>query len=186
MGNDWKAAWQPMIDAVGTDFSNGKNTPGADVVEKGLIRRFLEPLEFDCELHYDEEVAQKYGYETVIAPYSSLYTWTLPPYWIPGKKLFTSAERNAQPENSPVTPMETDLAPKTTGYFATNIEADYLRPIVVGDRLTRKGEVLLSCIPKETSVGRGAFMVWETKIVNQKDEEIAVFRMETYSYNAHV
>lgn len=67
-----------MIDAVGTDFSDGVRVPGADVVEIGLVRRFLDPLEFDCELHYDTEVAQDHGYADVIAPYSSLLTWTLP------------------------------------------------------------------------------------------------------------
>ncbi|WP_200126736.1 hypothetical protein [Salicibibacter cibarius] len=45
---DWKKDWRPMMDAVGLDFSDGEKTWGADPVEKGAIRRFLEPLEFDC------------------------------------------------------------------------------------------------------------------------------------------
>lgn len=186
MKKDWKSAWQPMIQAIGEDFSNGERATGSDVIEKGAIRKFLEPLEFDCALHYDEATAKEYGYDDVIAPYSSLYTWTLPPYWSPGSdKAFTSAERNAQPTYNPLSDIKTDLAPETTGYFATDIEIDYLQPIVIGDRLSREGQVLLSCVPKETKVGRGAFMVWESKVVNQDDDEIAVIRMGTYSYQPH-
>lgn len=185
MSEDWKVAWQPMIDAIGTDFSDGEVRLGADIVEKGLVRRFLEPLEFDNELHYDESVAKQNGYDDVIAPYSSLLTWTLPPYWNPGEKLFVQDGRDAQPENSPVTATFIDIAPETTGYFWTNVEVDYIKPIVVGDRLTRVGEVLTSCIPKETSVGRGAFLIWESRVVNEQ-EDVAVVRIETFNYNPHL
>lgn len=186
MEEDWKQAWQPMIDAVGSDFKEGIKTPGADDVEKGAVRRFLEPLEFDSPLHYDKSVAKEHGYHDIIAPYSSLLTWTLEPHWTPGTKTFTSADRNAQPAQNPLGDIETgDIAPETTGFFATDLEIDYIRPIVVGDRLTRMGEVLLSCIPKETQVGRGAFMIWESEIYNQLDDLIAKVRIGTYSYNAH-
>src|SRR5699024_4927168 len=182
MTNDWKSDWQPMIEAIGQDFSNGENPSGADEVEKGAIRRFLEPLEFDCALHYDQATAREYGYEDVIAPYSSLYTWTLPPYWRPGsEKAFTSAERNAQPTYNPLSDIKTDLMPEMTGYFATDIEMDYLQPIVVGDRLTRVGKVLLSCVPKETKVVCRAFMVWESKVFNQRHEEFAEITMGPYT-----
>lgn len=186
MKKDWEQAWQPMIDAIGKDFKEGIRTPGADTVEKGAVRRFLEPLEFDSALHYDKSTAVGHGYSDIIAPYSSLLTWTLPPHWKPGTKTFTSAERNAQPDQNPLADIETgDIAPETSGFFATDIEIDYIKPIVVGDRLMRVGEVLLSCLPKETQVGRGAFMTWESEIYNQVDELIAKVRIGTYSYNAH-
>ena len=42
---DWKAEWQPVVDAVGDDFADGAVTWGGDPVERGAIRRYLEPLE---------------------------------------------------------------------------------------------------------------------------------------------
>ena len=183
MSDDWKKEWQPMIDSIGKDFSNGEERWGADAVEKGAIRKFLEPLEFDCPLHYDQTIATEYGYSDLIAPYSSLLSWVIPPYWIPGQTLFPSSERNSQPSRSPVTGIKTDIAPPTTGYFATNLEIDYIKPITVGDQLCRKGYVLRSCVPRETKVGRGAFMVYESEIFNQKGDLIAKTRVETYSYN---
>ena len=40
MAEDWKKAWQPMVDAIGTDFSDGTEKWGADEVERGAIRDF--------------------------------------------------------------------------------------------------------------------------------------------------
>ena len=187
---DWKKAWEPIIDSIGKDFSEGIEFLGADEVEKGAIRRFLEPLEFDCPLHYDKNVASKYGFKDIIAPYSSLFTWIIPPYWEPGSILFTSDKRNAQPVSSPVAIMdnpvgnvENSLAPN---YFVTELEIDYIIPIMVGDRLCRIGNILQSCVPKETKVGRGAFMVWESKIINQNREVVAKIITTTFNYKSNL
>ena len=42
---DWTADWDGMVALVGTDLSGGRTRWGADVVEPGTIRRYLEPLE---------------------------------------------------------------------------------------------------------------------------------------------
>src|SRR5690625_2332775 len=185
LNSDWEKMWEPSIHAIGTDFRKGEHEPGADSVEYGAIRRYLEPLEFDCPLHYDSEIAKKNGYKDIIAPYSSLYTWTIPPHWKPGTKTYISAERNAQPAQNPLSQLKSNLLPNTIGYLATDIEIDYKKPIAVGDRLTRVGEILLSCVPKKTKIGYGAFMVWESKIVNQLNEVVAVYRIGTYNYNPY-
>ena len=39
MSDDWKQAWQPLIDAVGTDFGSDVEVWGADEVERSTIRR---------------------------------------------------------------------------------------------------------------------------------------------------
>jgi hypothetical protein len=56
---------------------------------------------------------------------------------------------------SPTDNQEMTLGPKTTGYFATEVEIDFFRPVVVGERVGRRSRRLMSCVPKETSVGRG-------------------------------
>lgn len=189
MGDDWKAAWQPVIDAVGTDFGEDAEIWGADEVEKGFIRRFLEPLEFDCPLHYDKTVAEQYGYSDILAPCSSLMSLALPPLWRPGRRIWTSAERNAQPAYSPVASSNNEamqkILPDAPGFFATDLEIDYLRPVVVGDRVRTRGRKLLSCVPKETSVGRGAFLTWESEILNQRGELVARTRLGVYLYDPH-
>ena len=53
MSEDWKAEWQPLAEAVGRDFGDGTVVFGADAVEPGTIRRYTEPLEIGCPIHYD-------------------------------------------------------------------------------------------------------------------------------------
>lgn len=185
MTDNWKAAWQPLIDAVGQDFSGGAQSPGAEEVSAAAIRRYLEPLEFDCALHYDAQAARAQGHDDIIAPTTSIQTFSLPPMWQPGQTLFTSAERNAQPSGGALAGTTTPLEPPTTGYLVTDYEVEYLCAVTVGDRLRRHGARLLSCVPKETKVGRGAFLTWESEIHNQRGEVVARMRTTWLRYNPH-
>lgn len=178
----WQQEWQPVIDAVGRDFSDGDVVWGGDAVERGAIRRYLEPLEFDCALHTNPEVARAAGFADVTMPYTGFMPWTLPAAWRPGETLFDSADRDAQPVRSAINNPEMGLGPKTTGFFGTEIDVDFHRPVVAGERLGRRGRKLLSCEPKETGVGRGAFMKWESEVVTETGEVVARVRIGTYAY----
>jgi acyl dehydratase len=184
MDQDWKQAWQPVVDAIGQEF--GRVTTGADEISAATIRRYLEPLEFDCALHYDAEVAREHGYGDIVAPNSSIQTFSLPPMWRPGQSIFNSEERNAQPETGSLGGLRAPLEPSTTGYFATDFEVEYFCPVIVGDRLYRRGAKLTGCLPRETKVGRGAFLTWESEICNQRDEVVARTRTTSLRYNPHV
>jgi len=180
---NWQAAWQPMVELVGQDLSDGTVAWGADPIEPGAIRRYLEPLEFDCPLHYDREVARQHGHADITAPYTSISTFSLPAQWRPGEPLFTSAQRDAQPAYSPLRGARAAVAPPTTAYFATEYSADYLRAPRAGDRLGRRGNRLLHCDPKATRVGRGAFTLWEYEVVDQNLQVLARCRLGMYHYN---
>ena len=99
---------------------------------------------------------------------------------------FTSAERDALPPSAgwsrypmPGDPEPPRLRRPTTEYsFVTEIEVDYIRAVIVGDRLSQTGCKLLSCIPKETRVGRGAFFTTEVEIHNQRGELVARMRQQ--------
>jgi len=121
---NWQAAWQPMVELVGQDLSDGTVAWGADPIEPGAIHRYLEPLEFDCPLHYDREVARQHGHDDVTAPYTSISTFSLPAQWRPGEPLFISAQRDAQPAYSPLRGARAAVAPPTTAYFATEYSAE--------------------------------------------------------------
>jgi hypothetical protein len=181
-GADWEAEWQPVIDAVGRDFEEGQTTWGADPVEPGAIRRYLEPLEFDCALHTDPDVARAAGHSDVIMPATGVIAWTIPPAWNPGETLFDSDDRDAQPVRSAINNEDMPLGPKTTGFFGTDVAVDFVRPVVAGERIGRRGKRLLSCTPKETAVGRGAFMTWESEVVTAAGEVVARIRIGTYAY----
>jgi acyl dehydratase len=184
--HEWQRAWQPMVDAVGTEFGDGILRDGPDIVEAGAVRRLCEPLEFSCPLHHDRAVALRHGYRDVVVPVSGIMTFTIAPLWQPGQPaVFTSPEPDAQPARSGLRPRLTGLEPQTSGYFAADMAADYLAAVTAGDRLARVGNLLISCLPKETSVGRGAFVTWQYEIRNQRGEAVARVRNTTYSYVPH-
>lgn len=169
---------------VGQDLSDGKVTWGADRVEAGAIRRFLEPLEIGAVIHYDTQAARSAGYDDIVAPVSSVLSFSVPPMWAPGDSaLFDDADPDAQPLRSPIDNPDPGPAPPTSGFFATDMTIDFLRPVVVGERLGMRGRQLLSCAPKATAVGRGAFSTTETEIVSDRGDVVAVMRIGTYAYN---
>ena len=183
--DNWIAAWQPMVAAVGTQFDPGPHEFSADIIEASAVRRYLEPLEFDCALHHDREAARAQGHPDILVPTSAIPTFAMPPMWRPGERLFETADRNAQPAKTPISGVRTGLEPPTTGFFATNYDVEYLQPVYVGDRLLRRGARLVACLPKETKVGRGAFLTWESEIVNQRLEVVARLQTTYFRYNPH-
>lgn len=180
--DDWAAIWEPMIARIDTDLTDGEITWGADPIERSAVRRYLEPLEFDCPLHYDADVARAHGYADVTAPYTSVITFTMPAMWEPGRPLFTSDERDAQPAYSPINSGNLRLAPEVTGFFATDMEIDFLRAPVVGERLGRRGSLLKACVPKWTSVGRGAFLTVEAEVISDAGDVVARIRNTMFAY----
>ncbi len=179
----WKADWQPMMAAVGCDFDERPLVFVADRIECSAVRRWLEPLEFDCALHYDQDVARHHGHDQIVVPVAALPTFVLEPMWRPGDVLFESDARDAQPSRSAVTGVRCPLEPPTTGFFATDIELDYLKTVTVGDRLLKHGALLVACEPKETRVGRGAFITWQSKILNEQFDVVARTRTTVFRYN---
>ena len=183
---DWMRDWDATVALVGKDLSDGSTRWGADAVELGTIRRYLEPIELGSPIHYDSDAARAAGFADVVAPSTSILMYTLPPMWSPGEPtLFESAERNAQPVRSPINNDDPGPAPHTTGFFATDLEMDFLRPVIVGEKLGSRGRRLLSCLPKETRVGRGAFCTHESEIVSESGDVVARMRTSTYAYNPH-
>jgi len=182
--DSWKAKWQATLDAVGHDLSDGAVRWGADRIEAAVVRRYVEPLEISTLIHTDEKAAVDAGYPGLIAPATGALAFSLPAMWSPGEEtLWASAERNAQPVRTPINNEDQGPAPRTKGFFATDIEADFLRPVEVGERLGTKGRRLLSCVLKETSVGRGAFMTVESEIVSDRGDTVVCLRTTVYAFD---
>ncbi len=165
---DWRDAWQPMIAAVGRDFDEGQPEKWGEVIEESAIRRYVEPLELDA----------------TAVPFTALASFALPLLWRAGDPpLFTDDGRDAQPRVSNVNGLLTGLEPPTTHFFAVESDADFFQAAVVGDRLCRRGAVLLSCTPKQTRVGQGAFICWQSEIINARRELLARLRTTFFRYN---
>ena len=171
-----------MIARVGRDVTGGEVAWGAESIDRSAVRRYLEPLEFDCPLHYDVETARLHGHAEVTAPYTSVFTFTIPPMWEPGRRIFTSDDRDAQPAVSPIDGEDFRVAPEITGFFATDMEIEFVRAPLVGERLGRRGGRLKACVPKWTSVGRGAFLTVESEVISETGDVVARTTNTVFAY----
>lgn len=189
--DSWEEAWSVLVGMVGQEIEGSPlaDQQGIEDVERSAIRRFCEPLEFDCPLHYDGNVARDHGYGGIVAPWSSVtQTFVDPGQWSPGEPpIYTSADAHAQPirRGAGANPFAYMPGPEVSAGFATDVEIEYFEDVLVGDRLRMRGNKLISCIPKETSVGRGAFMTFESGCYNQRNELVAIMRRGLYVYNPH-
>ena len=184
--------WEDLIAAIGQDFSGGEVREAADPIDRSMIRRYLEPLENDCPLHYDDAVARQHGYQGIILPWAAYTALSGGAQWKPGDgEIWESAEPDhtisgvgARPRQRPGPQPQPLPMPKTNGAFATDIEIEYLLPVYVGDRLSTRGGKLVAVTLRETRVGYGAFTVRESEIINQRGEVVAKTRNGAYAYIA--
>ena len=151
---------------------------GVDAVELGSIRRWLEPKEFDCGLHTDAEAAKAAGYDDVVAPNTMVLTYGLPAYWSPDD---APAKLDDEPRQIPI-PVIFDVPAPCTLSFASNVDMEFLKPMYLGDRITRRSE-LVSIQKKELRVGAGAFMTQRDTYTNQHDETVAVVDLTIFRFN---
>lgn len=101
MKGDWTHAWQPMVDAVGRDFGEGRTEVWGETIEASMVRRYIEPLELDSKLHSDAAFARAHGYADIVVPSTAIASFAMPLLWNPGDSpLFDDAARDAQPTRS--------------------------------------------------------------------------------------
>lgn len=184
--SDWVETWQPMIDAIGTDFDAEAPLVWGERIDRSMLDRYLEPLEFDCALHADEAVAEANGYAGLVVPCTALIPMSVPLMWRPGEPpIFQTHGRNDLPARTAISGKRCGLEPETTHTFAVEWDMDFIAPATVGDRLCRRGLVLLACLPKRTRMGCGAFITTQSEIINERQQVLARVRAKLYRFNPH-
>ncbi|MFK8030152.1 MAG: MaoC family dehydratase N-terminal domain-containing protein [Gammaproteobacteria bacterium] len=166
--------WEEAESFVGKVI--GKDT-GADAVELGSIRRWLEPKEFDCKLHTERETAIESGYRDVVAPSTMVFSYGLPAYWAPGDR---HEKIGDEPRQIPI-PVIFDVPAPCTLSFASNIDMEFFKPMYVGDLISRTSR-LVNIAHKELRVGKGAFMTQEDTYTNQNDDTVAVVLLTIFRF----
>ncbi|HEY6869423.1 MAG TPA: hypothetical protein VI199_06670 [Novosphingobium sp.] len=170
---DWMEPWQPLVDAVGREFDAGAEPVWGERIDPAMVARYLEPLEYDC----------RDGDGAPAIPDTALFTLSVPLLWHPGQPpIFLSDQRDAVPAGASVGGRLCGLEPPTTAVLAVQWDTDFLMSARIGDRLGRRGLLLVACRPKQTRLGRGAFLTWQTEIINAQCEVLARIRSTLYRY----
>ena len=151
---------------------------GADAVEMGSIRRWLEPKEFDSPIHTDAQAAKAAGYKGVVAPATMAFTYGIPPYWQPGDESFKFGD---EPCQIPI-PVIFDVPAPCSLSFATSVEIEFFEPMLIGDRLSCSHK-LTDITRKSLSVGKGAFLTQEDTYRNQRSEIVAIAKLVIFRFN---
>ncbi|MDE0156877.1 MAG: MaoC family dehydratase N-terminal domain-containing protein [Gammaproteobacteria bacterium] len=154
-------------------------TEGAEAVEPGTIRRWMESKEFHCPIHFDDAAARAAGYKKVIAPDNMIFTYGLPAYWQSGDP---HEQPGAEPRQIPI-PVIFDVPAPCNLSFASNIDVEYLAPMHLGDRITRTSR-LAGISRKTLRVGDGAFLRQEDTYTNQHDEVVAIVTLDIFRFVA--
>jgi len=169
-----QGSWHETAAYMNRDISQ---CVGADAVEKGTIRRWLEPKEFDCPLHYDDATAKAAGYEGIIAPGTMAITYGLPAYWQPGDP---HSKPGYLPKQIPM-PVVFNVPAPCSRAFATSMEIEFFAPMYVGDQLSCTSK-LVDITHKSLRVGEGAFLKQQDTYVNQKGDIVAIANIVIFRF----
>lgn len=150
---------------------------GVDEVSRNDIRRKLEVYCFDCPLYTDDDIARAHGYQKAVAPSAMIPLWTMPAYWSPGDPpLFGPGK----PQRDGGTNMAVPKVYSSTVNAASEVE--YFGSVYPGDRLQSVAK-LTQVNEKETRLGLGAFLTFETRIERLSGELVALRRNTSFQYD---
>jgi len=144
-----------------------------DRVCKQMIRHWCEAMEDANPLYSDEEYARHSKYGSIIAPPPMIWSWVIPPLW---------------PSTGRPRVWEELLQTCAKGGFDqvidTDVEMEFYRPLLPGDRVSAETKVYSVTEEKQTYLGRGHFVTAESTYRNERKELVCVQRVTLLIYRA--
>ena len=139
-----------------------------DPIHWPAIKHFCALVQDRNPNYWDEAVASaRFG--GIPAPPGMLFVWSMPPLWRPEGTT-----------RGPLLAVSVPLPGNTIINVAT--ESEFLKPAIVGDRLTLDETIADVSPAKTTGVGRGHFITTAMVYRNQRGEEIARHKNVLFRY----
>jgi uncharacterized OB-fold protein/acyl dehydratase len=155
---------------------SGPPMEGRDDVNQAMIRHWVDAMGDENPVYVDDEAARANGFPGVIAPPTMLQAWIMRGYlsqlggsWKAPRE--ASGEASAQEELFSVL----DSA-GFTSVVATNCDQEYVRPVVLGDRLSVSSVIESVSPEKHTGLGDGHFVSTRLEYTDQHGELVATMR----------
>ncbi|GAB2046007.1 hypothetical protein AGATL06_25060 [Agathobaculum sp. TL06] len=166
--------WETAAEWIGKELPPNRSV---DEMNKTWIRWWLEVIEFDCPLHYDEEVARQYGHKGIIAPVAMTISAALPPYWDYGDAHTTMQD---PPKLAPFEGARIPSPGKRN--FATDYEFEFYEDLEPGDTVYSVAK-LTEIKPKKLRVGDGAFLTMEKTYRSTEQKLLAIGRNTIFKFD---
>jgi uncharacterized OB-fold protein/acyl dehydratase len=155
---------------------SGPPMEARDEVNQAMIRHWTDAVGDDNPVYVDDEVARANGFPGVIAPPTMLQAWIMRGYRSqPGGSW--RAERDASGRASAQEELFEVLdAAGFTSVVATNCDQEYVRPVVLGDRLSVSSVIESVSPEKHTGLGDGHFVTTRLEYTDQHGDLVATMR----------
>jgi len=160
-----------------------------DDVNQVMVRHWVEAMGDENPVYVDADAARAEGFDGIVAPPTMLQAWVMRGY-----RATVEAERarrggtSAGPEGPFAQDRVFTLLDEAgfTSVVATNCDQEYLRPLVLGDRLSA-ASVLESVSPeKATALGDGHFVTTRTDFTDADGLPVATMRFRILRFRPRV
>jgi uncharacterized protein len=163
--------------------SAGDATEGPDAVNQAMIRHWVEAIGDENPVYTDEAAARANGFPGVIAPPTMLQAWIMRGYKATAELAVVRAAGRPGPGGNPADELMGVLDEGGfTSVVATNCEQEYVRPVVLGDRLSVSSSIESVSAEKQTGLGIGHFVTTLLDFTDEKGETVASMRFRILKF----
>ncbi|MGO9343811.1 MAG: bifunctional MaoC family dehydratase N-terminal/OB-fold nucleic acid binding domain-containing protein [Acidimicrobiales bacterium] len=147
-----------------------------DEVNQAMIRHFVEAVGDENPVYTDEKAARAAGFPGVIAPPQMLQAWVMRGY----KASYSpAADRERTAHDEIMTLLDSE---GFTSVVATDCEQEYMRPLVLGDRIAARSVIESISDKKSTGLGEGHFFTTRLEFVDQAGDLVATMRFRILKF----
>jgi uncharacterized OB-fold protein/acyl dehydratase len=155
---------------------SGPPATAPDEVNQAMIRHWVEAVGDENPVYTDEKAAIASGFPGVIAPATMLQAWIMRGY----KASFDApGDRTPSPHDELMTLLDSE---GFTSVVATDCEQEYLRPLVIGDRLSATSLIESISPPKKTALGEGHFFSTLLEFTDQNGQLVATMKFRILKF----
>jgi uncharacterized OB-fold protein/acyl dehydratase len=143
-----------------------------DAVNVPMIRHWVEAMGDHNPVYVSDEAARAAGYDELIAPPTMLQAWIMRGLRASNEVEAARAAGTAQGAGPMDRTMQLLDEEGLTSVVATNCEQQYIRPLVVGDRVLVRSVIEAISDPKRTALGTGRFLTTRLDYVAVPDADV--------------
>jgi uncharacterized OB-fold protein/acyl dehydratase len=140
-----------------------------------MIRNFVEAVGDDNPVYTDDAAARASGFSGVIAPPAMLQVWIMRGY----RASMNPTEREPSVIDGAMALLDSG---GFTSVVATDCEQEYLRPVVLGDRIASSSYVESISPMKKTALGEGHFITTRLEFTDAAGELLATMRFRMLKF----